>query len=198
MHYWPDKDDRSVVTEMLNDPQSPEWGKCHAFLTARIKGIFGVGYPEHLKEDVVQETLIKVFRHLGSFSYQYSLAAWLAVILTRTAIDCFRRERRGKANVSLDALQDADDEELAIAIETRTPEEDSILHEEIQEALAEHQEYLKRKSPKTAKRDFSVLYRCVLLGQEVKHVADCLRIDRQTIYHILRKAKKYFQLRRKS
>lgn len=188
---WPNQDDRSIAREMTENPNSPEWLRCRAFLMARIKRVFGGGCPEHLKEDIVQETLIKVVRSLGTFSYQYPLAAWLVVILTRTAIDCFRRERKEKANVvSLDILQDAK-EGYEVAAQTRDLEEHCITSETINEMASGYREWLNKK-PKNAERDFDVWRLHVLLGQEAKHIADCLKIDIQIVYRIIRKAKQYF------
>ena len=189
---WPDKDDRSVVTEMQKDPQSPEWQKCRAFF---IKKYMKKGYPDTIKEDVVQEALIKVLKYLGTFSYKYPLVVWLGIIFTSTAIDYFRKERRERANISLNVLQDASVEELEVAIETRTPEDDVLIREEIHEAITGYHKALEGR--RNGKRDFYVWSR-VLLGQEVRQIADHLKIDRQTIYRILREAKQYFsQLRHK-
>ncbi|HLG60473.1 MAG TPA: sigma-70 family RNA polymerase sigma factor [Ktedonosporobacter sp.] len=189
---WPDKDDRSVVAEMQQDPQSPEWQKCRAFF---IKKYMKKGYPDPIKEDVVQEALIKVLKCLGTFSYKYPLVVWLGIIFTSTAIDFFRKERRERANISLNVLQDASEEELEVAIETRTPEDAVIIREEIHEVITGYHKALEGR--RNGKRDFYVWSR-VLLGQEVRQIADHLKIDRQTIYRIIREAKQYFsQLRHK-
>ncbi|HZO75454.1 MAG TPA: sigma-70 family RNA polymerase sigma factor [Ktedonobacteraceae bacterium] len=188
---WPE-DDRSVVTEMQKDPLSPEWQKCRAFF---IKKYMKKGYPDTIKEDVVQEALIKVLKYLGTFSYKYPLVVWLGIIFTSTAIDFFRKERKERANISLNVLQDASEEDLEVAIETRTPEDDALIREEIREVITGYHKALEGR--RNGKRDFYVWSR-VLLGQEVRQIADHLKIDRQTIYRVIREAKQYFsQLRHK-
>ncbi len=120
---------------------------------------------------------------------------WLGIIFTSTAIDFFRKERRERANISLNVLQDASEEELEVAIETRTPEDAVIIREEIHEVITGYHKALEGR--RNGKRDFYVWSR-VLLGQEVRQIADHLKIDRQTIYRIIREAKQYFsQLRHK-
>ncbi len=198
MKNWPAQNDRNIVRAMKENPHSPEWEKCRAFLTARIKWIFGGDCPDHLREDIVQETLIKVFRGLKTFSYQSPLVIWLGVLLTRTAIDyLFRKERKEKAHISLDALQDASGEGLEIAAESRALEDHCLTRITINELVNGYREWLKKTDPKNAERDFSIWSRCVLQGQSVKHIAACLNVSIHIIYRVLRKARKYFsQFRR--
>lgn len=48
----------------------------------------------HLAQDVLQETFIKAFRHIGSVTDGSKMGAWLSVIATNTAIDVLRKQNR--------------------------------------------------------------------------------------------------------
>jgi len=189
---WPE-DDRSIV-KMLQDQQSHAWQACRDFF---LKKYVKKGYPEKVKEDVVQSALIKVYQSLKDFSFKGSLAGWLGVILTTTVIDFARQERKKEGNVSLDALQEGE-ERYALAVEARTPEEHCLTCETVVEVWTGLWHFLKRKSPGIAKRDFDICRRYYVQGQTVRQIAHDLQIKESAVRHALRKAKKYFsQIRRK-
>lgn len=60
---------------------------------------FSITRDHYLAEDVVQETLIKGYKHLHTVEDKEKLGAWLSSIATRTAIDFLRKEKRLKGNV---------------------------------------------------------------------------------------------------
>lgn len=196
---WPDKNDREVVHEMMENPDSPEWQKCYAFLTARIKHIFRGGYPEYVRDDIVQEAMTKVFLRLATFSYKCPLGVWLAILLTRTAIDYFRKWQTERNHVSLSAFQDTGGEELELMAKILAPEDHCLTRVTINELVNGYRAWLKEEDPENAERNFAIWSRHVLQGQSVKHIADCLNVSIHIIYRVLREARKYFsQFRRQS
>lgn len=44
-------------------------------------------------EDVVQETFLKVFQHIGSFDNHYAFKSWLFTIAYRLSVSAYRRKR---------------------------------------------------------------------------------------------------------
>lgn len=44
-------------------------------------------------EDVVQETFLKVFQHIGSFDNRYAFKSWLFTIAYRLSVSTYRRKR---------------------------------------------------------------------------------------------------------
>lgn len=58
---------------------------------------------EDTAQDIVQETLVKVFRNLGSLANPAAFASWAYMILSRAGIEYFRREaRHSTADVEVD------------------------------------------------------------------------------------------------
>jgi RNA polymerase sigma-70 factor (ECF subfamily) len=85
--------------------------------------------------DCVQEIWLKVFRNLSRFECEQSFAAWLNCVAARTAIDYYRKWRRHRRYVGIDAVpfeslparEPADEEEL----------DQAILRQRVNEALQE-------------------------------------------------------------
>jgi RNA polymerase sigma-70 factor, ECF subfamily len=60
-------------------------------------------------EDILQETFVKAYRHLGDFDGRSSLSTWLYRIATNEALMFLRRRRFGQ--VSIDDPSEGEDEE---------------------------------------------------------------------------------------
>lgn len=58
----------------------------------------------HQAEDLVQETMLRAYRHFDRFQPGTNMRAWLMTILRRTHIDMHRREHRHTQVDSLDAM----------------------------------------------------------------------------------------------
>jgi RNA polymerase sigma-70 factor (ECF subfamily) len=75
-------------------------------------------------EDVVQEAMMKVWKHLGRFEGRAALSTWLHRIVANTAIDHLRARRQG---VKLDRRPDdgdgGTDSSVPDAVDGETPEE---------------------------------------------------------------------------
>jgi len=73
----------------------------------------------YLAQDVVQETFIKAFRHLGSVTDGRKMGAWLAVIAGNTAIDLLRKRNRWNGIPTDDVilLREADKRESDLPVE---------------------------------------------------------------------------------
>lgn len=58
----------------------------------------------HQAEDLVQETMMRAYRHIGTFQAGTNMKAWLLTILRRVQIDLHRRDARRVRAGSLDAM----------------------------------------------------------------------------------------------
>jgi len=58
-------------------------------------------------EDIVQETFIKAYHHMGQLRKPGNFAAWLYQIASKLCIDHLR-SRKSKKRLSLDAMQEKD------------------------------------------------------------------------------------------
>jgi RNA polymerase sigma-70 factor (ECF subfamily) len=86
--------------------------------------------------DCVQEVWLKVFRSVGRFRCQRSVAAWLNAVAANTAIDYYRRSRRQGNRVDIDDPQVESlvaDEEA----EDIQPVDGPLMQQRIREALEE-------------------------------------------------------------
>jgi len=59
---------------------------------------------EHAAEDLVQETMMRAYRHIDTFKPGTNMKAWLMTILRRTNIDLYRRDQRRVDAGSFDAF----------------------------------------------------------------------------------------------
>jgi len=85
--------------------------------------------------DCVQEVWLKVFRSIGRFRCQRSVAAWLNAVAANTAIDCYRRSRRQGNHVDID---DPQVESLVAEEQEEGPPLDGpLMQQRIREALEE-------------------------------------------------------------
>lgn len=96
-------------------------------------------HPEEA-EDIVQETLIRVYTHLNGFNCQHSFSSWIYRIASNLCID---RIRKRKADVYLEAPLDQKEGRCLyhyIPAGDPTPEEiffDRERHREVRQALTE-------------------------------------------------------------
>lgn len=58
----------------------------------------------YLAEDLVQETMMRAYRHIGTFQAGTNMKAWLMTILRRVHIDLYRKASRNVEAGSLDGM----------------------------------------------------------------------------------------------
>jgi RNA polymerase sigma factor (sigma-70 family) len=68
-------------------------------------------------EDVLQDSFVKVFKHLTNFKLAGSLEGWIRKIVVNTALDQLRKEKKYKSDIELDSVnfeigQSSDAEEM--------------------------------------------------------------------------------------
>lgn len=61
-------------------------------------------HDQHQAEDLVQETMMRAYRHIGTFKQGSNMKAWLMTILRRVHIDLYRKASRNVEAGSLDAM----------------------------------------------------------------------------------------------
>jgi len=61
-------------------------------------------HDQHRAEDLAQETMMRAYRHIETFSQGTNMKAWLMTILRRVHIDLFRKESRQVDAGSLDGM----------------------------------------------------------------------------------------------
>ena len=68
-------------------------------------------------EDVLQDSFVKVFKHLANFKLVGSLEGWIRKVVVNTALDQLRKEKKYKSDIELDSVnfeigQSSDAEEM--------------------------------------------------------------------------------------
>jgi RNA polymerase sigma-70 factor (ECF subfamily) len=83
------------------------------FLIRRVRS-------EHLAEDLVQETMLRAYQHLRSYSDRWSFRSWVFTIAYRLAVTELRRPRKGASPVDLEDMAiETGPSDHAVADETR-------------------------------------------------------------------------------
>lgn len=190
-HTWPGSDDKPVVMEMRENPDSPHWGQCNIWIS-RLVSLCDAA--EHLKPDIAQEAMIAVHKNLSKFRFGCRLTTWLTRIVNSKKHDAMRRELRKKrhAEISLDELRsDADNNELFEAPAPLTTEEECILREKLRETSRKLQEEYNRYSKKNnAERNKEIIKRHFQDEQKYSDIAADLGVDAQTVADICKRVQR--------
>ncbi len=103
---WQETEEAALVTSLReNDPQA------YATLIERYADrLYATAYaivqnPADA-EEVVQETLITVYRRIGDFRGEAKLSTWLYRIATNKALELLRRHRREAGHASLEGIEE--------------------------------------------------------------------------------------------
>ena len=57
-------------------------------------------------EDALQETFVKIFKHIGSFEGKSKLSTWLYRVATTTAIDMMRRRKKHEGHLDVEEMSE--------------------------------------------------------------------------------------------
>lgn len=136
-----------------------------------------------LAEDVIQETILKVLRHLDSFQGRSQFTTWVQKIAVRVALTELRR-RRWK-DVSLDSMMSEEGEEpMPLAQSNTAPDparavEQSEMMAMIQRMLAEELTEKQRTAMVAAR----------VHGMPIEEVARQMGMERNALYKLLHDAR---------
>ncbi len=140
-------------------------------LTAQARRLTGGDMPE--AEDLVQETLMRAYTHIGDISQEATVKGWLHTILRNLFINRYQRRVRAPHSVSLDKVSD---EILQPASLDARPE----IPEDVVERRMEHREAL------TALAELPAAYRVPVMladieGMAYQDIADELHLPLGTV-----------------
>lgn len=139
-------------------------------------------------EDLVQETLVKAFKHFDRFRPGSNCRAWLLKIMTNTFITNWRRESRWLLSVSYDDVAEKIDCEQSCDVATPTAPSDSHIWDsppamlQIKAAI--------RSLPATAK---AVVTLAILEGFSYEEIAEIEGLRLGTVKSRLHRARKQLQ-----
>lgn len=113
---WPGAEERAVIEEMLRNPESEQWHKCHDFIERCVQ-IRAKNISEDYRDDIIQNVMIRVTRYLPYFQHQCLLRTWLFNVTRSCIIDAYRKlALSGHLAISLDDLCDDSEHENEIFI----------------------------------------------------------------------------------
>lgn len=155
-------------------------GHIYSLYSRRLHTIaYSVLKDHFLAEDVVQETFLKAYKNIDSVCDQQKLAAWLAQIAVRTAIDFLRAEKRKNWLPSDQSMIEA------ILFESNSQDltEKEVEHNFFQKVLNDSMGQLKKEYKE-------VLVLQLQYGLKEKEIACQLQLRSSTIKNRLYRARK--------
>lgn len=191
---WPGPDDKQVVDEMLSSCDSPHWGQCLDFIRELVQT---KGLPADVQDDVIQNAITAVIKHLPDFSYKGRLKNWLGVVAHRHGINEYRRRKLDKqwlkqpddrTETSADVLSHVDRE---VSNSPPTPEQLYLRRERATEIIEVLQGYL--SSHKDAEQRRILLQKALFEDYSDKEVARLLCISPEMVGYIRRSALRYLR-----
>jgi RNA polymerase sigma factor (sigma-70 family) len=192
---WPGLDEKAVVEEMLNNSDSQHWGECCDFIR-RLINIRYSSHPPDLREEAVQETMYSIKKGLHTFYYKSKLTTWL----TSIARNCVVNELRIQNKIthwemhSDDPPENHGNEVAELNTnESRTPEEEFLTRELLEEVFEALEEYL--TSHAKSERNREILKLVIYEGHSQEETAKILGVPSPVIGYIVRSAKSYVRNR---
>lgn len=188
---WPEADDRIVVAEMLRDPQSGQWYECREFVKKRVQ-LKAKNIPKDHWEDLIQNAMIRVNKSLLTFQYQCALRTWVFGIVRSCIIDAYRKSTNaGKVMTPPgDPHHDGEREEDTFTAHTSgTAEDECILRDELNKALAALLEYVSTHANPI--RNGRIVDMVILEGRSLEEAAKAVGCSAPVAGYVVRSAQRY-------
>ena len=183
-----------VAQEMRQDSASAYWELCSKAVSYVIaKQLKRRGLPSEKKEDIAQATMLAIVTGLPGFHDGSSFTSWFTQIAVRKAIDEQRRQIRDRERFdSLEELEERDSETAWQHIAaSRTVEDDVLVREQLEEALAGLQDFLSTR--RKAARDEKVLDGILVDDRKCGDLALELGVDTQVVRNVIYAARQYLK-----
>ncbi|HEY6539590.1 MAG TPA: RNA polymerase sigma factor [Ktedonobacteraceae bacterium] len=188
---WPGTDDRRIVAEMLSDRSSLHWEKCCVFIRHLLSKR---SVPVDAIEDIMQRSLLSVWKNLAKFRHDCPLECWLTRIVERKAIDEFRGGRTKKLCQSIDAVEDVGEVGYIDIAEAQTVEEQYEVRETLREIDSSIKEFVTRRVHSIRSIRNEQILRLVLFGgYSCEEAARRLKVKLHVVHYVLRTARIYLQ-----
>ncbi len=188
---WSELNEATVPEEMQQDKRSEYWIICDGLIRDFIRSHF-LNVPLELQEEMVQETLLSVYRGLPTFRYQSKFTTWLATIARYRSIDVLRRratKKREEIYLHDSPENDEGNAESVIASTLQTPEEIVLTKEYLCEAIVAIEVFLHLHGKVARNRE--ILYMVLINGHCYEEAAQALGISAPVVGHVVRSARSY-------
>ncbi len=188
---WPGDDERLVVNEMIYDGSSKHWEECSHFVQRRVY-LKAKNIPRPFKDEITQEIMLKVIRHLPAFHFHCTLRTWLNLIIQNCIVDAYRRMRmEERFHFSLaDQLEEGDDEEESFSLhEEKSAEDACMVIYDLRKALIALKEYTHTRP--NSDRNWLILQMVLLEGVNHKEAAETTGCSAPVVGYVVREAQRY-------
>ena len=188
---WPEADDRTVVSEMIRDPDSKHWHECCEFVKMRVQ-LQATNIALDQRDDIAQDVMIRIHHALPAFQHRCALKTWIFDIIYNCVIDAYRKSTHVEQRILFlaDLTDEIGHEGSAFPVNMLdTVEGKSIIHEELTKALEVLEEYLsKHASPERNRR---ILEMVIFEGHSREEAAKEVGCSGAVASYIVRSAQSY-------
>ncbi len=188
---WPKVDDRSLVWEMLDDRESQHWRDCLEYVQklvyTRAKNI-----SEEQREDIAQQVMIRIDKHLNNFKFQCMLRTWIYRIIRSCIVEAYRKSQyQEKHTAHLSDAYDGDRYNKSIIPDpiSLTPEAKFIRQEEVQTVWNLLHEYV--NSHANTERNGKILEMFFVEERSYEDIAKIVGCSAPVVGYVIRAAKTY-------
>ena len=188
---WPGGDDRIIVEEMLRDSKSGQWYECREFVK-RLVQVQAKNIPKDHLEDIVQDAMMRIDKHLLTFQYQCKLSTWLFAIVRSCIIDTHRKFTRAgqllapPGDPKDDVEREYDDIDVNIS---KTAEDVCIILDDLRKALSALQEYVSTHANPI--RNGRILDMVLFEGHSLEEAAKAVGCSAPVASYVVRSAQRY-------
>lgn len=184
---WTGLDEKSVIDEMIRDPNSKHWTECHEYVRWRIQ-IQAKNIPTDKKEDLISEVMFRIFKFLDSFQNNSKLTTWIYSIISRCIADSYRKDSIIQLHQM--PLEDVVNNDFANQA-ALTPEEIAIIRDELANALKALENYIKAHTK--SDRNTKILYMVFFQGHSLEMAAREAGCSAAVAGYIVRSAQRYIR-----
>lgn len=190
---WPGADDRTLIENMLRDPQSEHWTKCREYVEKLVHKR-ATNIPRDFWDDIIQEAMIKIDKSLPTFQYRCSLKTWLFGIVGSCIIDDHRKITRIKTFIALPtdfstSHEDGEANDVFSMHLSRTTEEDFMMIDELKQAIAALREYI--TTHKKPERNEQILSMVLDEDRSLEEAAKAVGCSAAVAGYVVRSAQRY-------
>lgn len=190
---WSRLNELEIVEAMQLNRESEHWGMCSEFVRHFLDRKFS-NLPSHLKDEVVQETILSVYRSFATFRHESKFTTWVVSIARNRAIDALRRPAdTGQAETSLDDLAEFSENgaDLSTSLLSKTPEEITLTNELLRETMIATEAFIQMHAKRGRNRQ--ILYMVLFQGLSQKETAERLGVPAPVVGVVVRNARAHLR-----
>lgn len=160
------RDDQQLVADFLSGDDASFEELVQKYLSPLYNFIFQFTRDEHVAEDLVQETFIKVWKNIARFDQKRSFKTWIFTIAKNTTFDYFKK----KKSIPFSSFIDEEGKNTLEAIDENAPLPDEVLEkderiQDLERALEKIPELYRALLVLAYREDFSLMEISQILGE---------------------------------